>query len=112
MTRLDGAGPRAAGSPPVNIKIIFWGSFMRIRSHAGALLLADASTFGTSFIAVPPALAQFSPCDGSNINCVDVTYTCNYDVLCDGAGNVIPGPMSGVRLGNGQICAGNGCTRP
>jgi hypothetical protein len=59
-----------------------------------------------------PAAAQPTPCDGSDINCVYVPYKCNYDVLCDAAGNVIPGPMSGVRLGNGQICAGNGCTRP
>ncbi|GAA1721239.1 hypothetical protein [Dietzia cercidiphylli] len=45
----------------------------------------------------------------------DVPYTCNYDVLCDDAGNVIPGPGGpevGVLLGNGQTCAGNGCTRP
>jgi hypothetical protein len=40
------------------------------------------------------------------------SFTCNYDVLCDAAGNVIEGPKSGVRLGNGQICAGFGCTRP
>jgi hypothetical protein len=59
-----------------------------------------------------PARAQPTPCDGSDINCVYVPYTCNYDVLCDSAGNVIQGPMSGVRLGNGRICAGNGCTRP
>ena len=56
--------------------------------------------------------AQPTPCEGSDPNCVYVPYTCNYDVLCDAAGNVIQGPMSGVRLGNGQICAGNGCTRP
>lgn len=46
---------------------------------------------------------------------VEVPYTCNYDVLCDEAGNVIPGsggPENGVVLGNGQTCAGNGCTRP
>lgn len=46
---------------------------------------------------------------------VEVRYTCNYDVLCDEAGNVIPGPggpENGVLLGNGQTCAGNGCTRP
>ena len=59
-----------------------------------------------------PAEAQPNPCDPSDINCVYVPYTCNYDVLCDASGNVIQGPMSGVRLGNGQICAGNGCTRP
>ena len=36
-------------------------------------------------------------------------------VLCDEAGNVIPGPGGPevpVQLGNGQTCAGNGCTRP
>lgn len=43
---------------------------------------------------------------------VVVPYTCGYDVLCDDAGNVIPGPESGVQLGNGWTCAGNGCTRP
>jgi len=63
-----------------------------------------------------PAIAQPTPCDGSDINCVYVPYTCNYDVLCDANGNVIPGPPidSGQRvlLGNGQYCAGNGCTRP
>ncbi len=45
-------------------------------------------------------------------NRVVVPYTCGYDVLCDEAGNVIPGPESGVKLGNGWTCAGNGCTRP
>lgn len=63
-------------------------------------------------VVVPTALAQPTPCDGSDPNCVYVPYTCNYDVLCDPAGNVIPGPPNGVRLGNGQYCAGNGCTRP
>lgn len=43
---------------------------------------------------------------------VVVPYTCGYDVLCDENGNVIPGPESGVMLGNGWMCAGNGCTRP
>lgn len=45
-------------------------------------------------------------------NQVVIPYTCGYDVLCDEAGNVIPGPESGVMLGNGWMCAGNGCTRP
>lgn len=59
------------------------------------------------------ALAQPNPC-GSDPHCVYVPYICNYDVLCDAAGRVIPGPPDGrgVRLGNGQICAMNGCTRP
>lgn len=74
-----------------------------------AALAAGACLSG---LAAAQAVAQPTPCDGSNINCVYVPYTCNYDVLCDASGNVIPGPMSGVRLGNGQICAGNGCTRP
>ena len=53
--------------------------------------------------------------DPSSRSTVEVPYTCNYDVLCDDAGNVIPGPGGPevpVQLGNGQICAGNGCTRP
>lgn len=47
-----------------------------------------------------------------NAQQVIVPYTCGYDVLCDNAGNVIPGPETGVMLGNGWMCAGNGCTRP
>ena len=72
-----------------------------------------AAIAGTAAIMLAlPATASPMPCDGTDPNCVYVPYTCNYDVLCDAAGNVIPGPMTGVRLGNGQICAGNGCTRP
>ena len=61
------------------------------------------------------ALAEAAPpqCNPSDITCVP--YTCNYDVLCDAAGNVMPGPplgSGGIRLGNGQICEANGCTRP
>lgn len=52
-------------------------------------------------------IGQFQPSDGYL-----PSYTCNYDVLCNSAGKVIEGPQSGVRLGNGQICAGFGCTRP
>ena len=77
-------------------------------SVAAGLAIAYCSSIATG----TPAVAQPTPCDGSDINCVYVPYTCNYDVLCDAAGNVIPGPTTGVRLGNGQICAGNGCTRP
>lgn len=71
--------------------------------------------FCATVAAGAPAQAQPNPCDPSDINCVYVPYMCNYDVLCDAAGNVIPGPplgSGGVRLGNGQICEGNGCTRP
>lgn len=76
-----------------------------------------ALAFGLSAAFVSPALAaaQPTPCGGSDINCVYVPYTCNYDVLCDANGNVIQGPplgSGGVRLGNGQICEANGCTRP
>jgi hypothetical protein len=60
-----------------------------------------------------PSGAEFP--DPDAVPTVDVPYTCNYDVLCDEAGNVIPGPGGPevpVQLGNGQTCAGNGCTRP
>lgn len=58
---------------------------------------------------VPSAgpIGSFHPSDGYL-----PSYTCNYDVLCNSAGKVIEGPQTGVRLGNGQICAGFGCTRP
>lgn len=79
-------------------------------------------TFAAACIAVAgalasaaPGIAQPTPCDGSDINCVYVPYTCNYDVLCDANGNVVQGPplgSGGIRLGNGQICEANGCTRP
>lgn len=85
---------------------------MRIQVSAAAGL---AAALWLSVLSVAPAKAQPNPCDPSDINCVYVPYTCNYDVLCDAAGNVIQGPplgSGGVRLGNGQICEGNGCTRP
>jgi hypothetical protein len=77
-------------------------------------VVATGIAIASAFAPTVPAHAQPTPCDGSDPNCVYVPYTCNYDVLCDAGGNVIPGPPdgSGVRLGNGQICAGNGCTRP
>jgi hypothetical protein len=82
-----------------------------------ALAIATAGiTVTGALLTSVHAQAQPTPCDGSDLNCVYVPYTCNYDVLCDAAGNVIPGPPLGtggrVLLGNGQYCAGNGCTRP
>jgi hypothetical protein len=76
------------------------------------VVVATGIAVASALAPTPPAIAQPTPCDGSDPNCVYVPYTCNSNVLCDAAGNVIPSPMSGVRLGNGQICAGNGCTRP
>lgn len=60
-----------------------------------------------------PSGVQFPDPNASST--VDVPYTCNYDVVCDEAGNVIPGPGGPevpAQLGNGQTCAGNGSTRP
>ena len=85
------------------------GDQMKVVSGFVAIL---AIAFYGGVVGGGSAEAEPNPCDPSDINCVYVPYTCNYDVLCDAAGNVIQGPMSGVRLGNGQICAGNGCTRP
>lgn len=74
---------------------------MKLFVAVSAAFLALAGALGSATVAV----AQPSP----------VPYICNYDVLCDAAGNVIQGPplgSGGVRLGNGQICEANGCTRP
>lgn len=79
--------------------------------------LVFATVLGASLWAgaVNGGIAEAAPpqCNPSDPTCV--SYTCNYDVLCDSAGNVIQGPplgSGGVRLGNGQICEANGCTRP
>lgn len=74
---------------------------MKLYFAVAAAFVASASALGSA----APAVAQPSP----------VPYICNYDVFCGAAGNVIPGPplgSGGVRLGNGQICEANGCTRP
>lgn len=77
------------------------GEHLKLSMAASAVFLGLAGALGSAGLAV----AQPSP----------VPYICNYDVLCDAAGNVIQGPplgSGGVRLGNGQICEWNGCTRP
>lgn len=74
---------------------------MKFYMAGSVALVAIASALGSA----APGVAQPT----------QVPYTCNYDVLCDAAGNVIQGPplgSGGIRLGNGQICEANGCTRP
>ena len=81
----------------------------------GLAVAATGIAVSGALVSASGANAQPTPCNGTDINCVYVPYTCNYDVLCDAAGNVTQGPplgSGGIRLGNGQICEANGCTRP
>jgi hypothetical protein len=103
------AGARDAATSGDAMKRLIIGSLAASPLAIAAVEIAVTGALLTSV----HAQAQPTPCYASDPNCVYVPYTCNYDVLCDAAGNVIQGPPNGrVLLGNGQYCAGNGCTRP
>ena len=114
-------GPHAQGWDPSTGQLVMFA--LKSTDPAKALVPLESFGFAVSAATQAPTAAaptQLSPAvpDAGPIGRTQQgdeylpSFTCNYDVLCDAAGNVIQGPESGVRLGSGSICAGNGCTRP